>query len=252
MMRKSRAVWLLPLLWLFCHAAAAAELEGTVQWPEPLTLATNLAAEVVKVAAAPGQRVSKGALLMQLEDTVVRARLAQARSDLAHQKLLLGEAQSELQRSEELYDRTLLADHDLVLARIAHAAADSGYQRALADLAAVRRAVELTRIVAPFDALVVERQVAVGQTVNGEFSPAPLISLVDSAQRRVRLELEARRAPGVKVGEDVSLSVAGQDYAGRVAAISLSGEGGMMVDVAFSPAPGSPLLIGESARVKLP
>jgi RND family efflux transporter MFP subunit len=252
MTSKSSAVWLLPLLWLFSHASVAAELEGKVQWLQPLTLATNLAAEVVKVAAAPGQRINKGTLLLQLEDQVARARLAQARSEFAHQKLLLAEAESELQRSEELYDRTLLADHDLVLARIAHAAADSSYQQAAAELEVARRAVALTRIVAPFDALVLERYVERGETVNGQYTPAPLISLVDAAQLRVRVEVEAKRARALKLGGSVALEVAGQEYTGSVAAISASGERGVIVDVAFSPAEDSPLLLGETARVKLP
>ncbi len=164
--------WSLLLLTMFSTVLAAAESQD-----EALTLSTNLAAEVVKSPLAAGDRVKKGALLLQLEDQVARAQLAQVQAELAHQQLLLTEAQNELKRSEELYERTLLSDHDLVLARIAHAAAQSSYSRARAELAAAQRNLALRRIVAPFDAQVVEIFVQAGETINGQFNSVKLISL---------------------------------------------------------------------------
>lgn len=167
---STRGLWL--LLVMFSSVLPAAEPAG-----EPLMLSTNLAAEVVNSPLTEGEVVKKGALLMQLETGVARARLAQAEAELTHQKLLLAEAQNELQRSEELYERTLLSDHDLDLSRIAHAAAQSSYSRATAELAAAQRNLALRRIVAPFDAQVVKIFVQAGETINGQFNAVKLISL---------------------------------------------------------------------------
>jgi multidrug efflux system membrane fusion protein len=160
--------------------ASAVEFEGA----GPLVLSSNLAAEVIKSPVAEGDQVKKGALLLQLESGVARARLAQAEAELAYQKLMLEEAQNELQRNEELYDRTLLSDHDLDVARIAHAAAKSSYSRAKADLTAAGRDLALRRVVAPFDAQVVEVFVRAGETINGQFTSVKLIALRPAKPRQ--------------------------------------------------------------------
>ncbi len=164
-------------LTLFVGAASAVELDASADSSGPLILSSNLAAEVVKSPVAEGERVKKGALLLQLESGVARARLAQAEAELAYQKLVLAEAQNELQRNEELYERTLLSDHDLDLARIAYAAAQSSYSRAKAGLTVAQRELALRRIVAPFDAQVVAVFVQAGETINGQFNAVKLIAL---------------------------------------------------------------------------
>ena len=155
---------------LFISLAAQAE-EGV------LNLSSNLAAEVIEVRVSEGNKVKRGALLLQLENSVATARLQQARAELAHQQLLLKEAENELERSEELYDRTLLADHDLDLARIGHAAANSSYHSALLEVKRAERDLALRRIIAPFDAQVQELHAQAGETINGTLQSVKLITL---------------------------------------------------------------------------
>jgi multidrug efflux system membrane fusion protein len=241
---------------LFVTTLHAAEFEGEVRWGEPLTLSTSLEAEVVQAAARPGEQIKRGALLVQLEDGVFRAELAAARAEVAHQKLLISEARNELQRSEELYERTLLSDHDLDLARIAHAGANSGHQQAVAQVAAAERALARTRIAAPFDAMVLARHVQAGATVNGRFNAVPLYTLVAAQERMVRLLVAARQASGVKPGAELALQMGERRYRGTVAAIAHHGEPGaapqMTIDILFTPAAGDAVAIGETARVAIP
>jgi multidrug efflux system membrane fusion protein len=171
-------------LTLFVGVASAVEADASGESSRSLILSSNLAAEVVKSPVAEGDMVKKGALLLQLESGVARARLAQAEAELAYQKLLLAEAKNELQRNEELYDRTLLSDHDLDLARIAHSAAQSSFSRARAGLTAAQRELALRRIVAPFDAQVLELFVRAGETINGKFNSVKLIALQPVKKRR--------------------------------------------------------------------
>ena len=249
-------VWPLIVFAMFSSSLPAAELQGEVHWGEPLVLSTNLDAEVVRTTVRPGQRVKKGELLVQLEDGVLRARLSQARVELSHQQLLLAEAKNELHRSEELYERTLLSDHDLDLARIAHAGAKSSYQRANTELKLAQRAIELTRIVAPFAGLIVERHHQAGETVNGQFTSVPLYSLVALDKRWVRLAVSASQVANVSVGDELELSIGEQRYTGRIDTISGQvkglGEGRLTVDILFTPGKGRSVTIGETAQVTLP
>lgn len=254
-MMRTRA-WVLLLSVLGSAPLCAAEIEGKVSWGEPLTLTTTLEAEVVQASVRPGEQIKKGTLLVQLDDEVMRARLAAARAELAHQRLLLSEAKNELQRSEELYERTLLADHDLDLARIALAAADSGYQRASSEQVAAQRMVAQSRVVAPFDAMVLARHVQAGETLTGRFAAVPLYTLVAAEQRRVRLVVAAAQASGVVPGRELALQLGARRYSGRVAAITRAAEEAAApaatIDILFTPGQGEAVAIGEAVRVSLP
>jgi RND family efflux transporter MFP subunit len=241
---------------LFPPLLMAADLQGEVRWGEPVTLSTNLDAEVMQTTARSGESIKKGALLVQLDDGVLRARLAAARAAVAHQTLLLSEAKSELQRSEELYERTLLSDHDLDLARIALAGADSGYQRASAELIAAQRDVARSRVVAPFDGMVLQRHVQAGETLNGRFNAVPLYTLVATEQRVVRFVVPATQAVGVAMGEELALQAGERRYTGSVTTISYPGAKAAVsqvtIDILVSPGKGETLSIGETVRLTLP
>lgn len=244
------------VLLLVSFPLGAAEWEGTVEWGPQVSLSTNLAAEVVRLGAAPGQRVKRGEVLAELESGVVQSHLESARAGVAHHKLVRAEARSELQRSEELYERTLLSDHDLDVARIAAAAAEAGYLQALAQLKEAQRAVELTRISAPVDALVTERHVEVGETVNGVFQAAKIYTLVPVGVYRVRLAPDATQAAAMAVGKGVEVTVGSRRYRGEVTSIAYLRDKGsafhIQGEVGFTTEAGEAPLIGKSARVSLP
>lgn len=255
MMKNMRTkVWSLLLFAVFIPPLMAAELQGEVRWGEPLTLSTNLEAEVVQATARPGEHVKKGELLVQLDDSVLRAQLAAARAAVVHQKLLLSEAKSELQRSEELYERTLLSDHDLDMAKIALAGADSSYQHASAELAAAQRDVTYARRVAPFDGVVLARHVQAGEMLNGRFNAVPLYTLVATDNRVVRLVVGAGQATGVSLGNKLAVQVGEQHYSGNVAAITRHGgnEAQLTIDILLAGGKGDSVAIGETAKVTLP
>jgi RND family efflux transporter MFP subunit len=241
---------------LFSAPLMAADHQSEVRWGDPVTLSSNLEVEVVQATARPGEQVKKGALLVQLDDGVLRARLAAVRAAVAHQMLLLKEAKSELQRSEELYERTLLSDHDLDMARIALAGADSGYQRASAELVAAQRDMAHARVVAPFDGVVLQRHVQTGETLNGRFNAVPLYTLVATEERMVRLVVPASQAVGVTLGDELAMQAGERRYTGSVAAIAYPAAkvaaSQVTIDILFSPGKGEVPTIGEMVRVSLP
>jgi RND family efflux transporter MFP subunit len=255
MMTRTRG-WLAPLLVMLAAPLGAAELRGAVGWGEALTLSTSLEAEVVQATARSGESVRKGALLVQLDDGVPRAQRVAARAEVAHQALLLSEAKNELQRSEELYDRTLLSDHDLDLARIAHAAANSSYLHASAALAAAERSVAHTRLVAPFDGVVLQRHVQAREMVNGRLNSVPLYTLVAEENRVVRLVVPKGQAAGLRLNDELVIEGVARRYGGRVEAITSHGDQGDQLQVTIgiltAPGKGEIAAIGESVTVNLP
>ena len=132
--------YLWPLLALFFVAPAPAlELEAELGWERRLELSTPVSGPVASVRVAPGERVEAGDLLLELDQRLYQARLDQARAGLEQARQNREEGRRDLERAEELYDRTVLSDHDLTLARISAAEAEAAHEEASAALTEITR-----------------------------------------------------------------------------------------------------------------
>lgn len=195
---------------------AMAAWDGVVDWAQRTALSTATSGVVEKVQARPGDRVDKGESLLQLEQHALQAGVARGKAAMAHQKLMLEEAERELVRAEELYARTLLADRDLNLATIDHAKADAEYQQSRAEYEKALQRLRNSRIRAPFDAVVLERLVEPGQTVVSRLRAEPLLVVVAAGKRMVRFNVNADELDRLTPGTSVVVEAAGSRYKGRV------------------------------------
>ena len=91
-------------------AAGAAEYDGVLDFNRKAKLSTPVSGVVAKVNVQPGDRVIQGDVLLQLDNGVIKANVEKAKADVQHYERLYKEAERELQRNQELYDRTVLSD----------------------------------------------------------------------------------------------------------------------------------------------
>lgn len=234
-------------------ALGLAAWDGMIDWARRTELSTATSGVVDKVAARAGERVDKGTVLLQLEQDALRAAVDQGRSGMKHARLLREEAQKELDRAEELYARTLLADHDLDLAKIAYAEADAAYQASRAGYHAALQALRNSELKAPFDALVLARHVEPAQTVVSELRAEPLLVVAAQSERLVRFAVSAAEAARLSPGQAVTVEVAGKRYDGEIVAVTLdgrNGKGGDYSTEAIFTAHGG-VLPGTAAKVEL-
>lgn len=242
------------LLWGLATGIRAAELEGQVQWLQRAELGTPVSGVVQSVAVFPGERVRQGQVLVELDARAFKANLARARAQLSQMKESLAEARRELERSTELYDRTLLSDHDLQVAKIAAINAEADYQAARADLVNAELDVEYSRLKAPFEGIVLERHVEPGEVVVSRLQSSPLLVLASSAELVVRAEVPTTVMENLKQGQALTVQLAGERYPGAVHRLGPEplGEGRYALEVRFSPKPGHTLYRGQAARILLP
>jgi RND family efflux transporter MFP subunit len=229
---------------------AAAQWQGVVDWSQRTELGTAVSGVVDKVLVAPGERVKKGQQLLLLEQGALRARLEQYRAEVKYKGLLRKEAARELERAEELYARTLLADHDLDLAKVAYAEAEAAYQASRAEVAQAEESLAQSRIVAPFDAVVIARRVQPAQTIVSRCQVEPLLTLAAAGRMRVRFTVSAAELPAL--GKAATVEVAGERYRGTVVAVGFEagGEDGYPVEVEF--ATERQLRAGQGAAITMP
>jgi RND family efflux transporter MFP subunit len=193
------------------QSVAAESLAGRLQWVAPLGLATPRSGMVSEVLVSPGDRVAGGALLARLEMRGVRARLAAAQAALDEARAAMEEAERERDRTRELYDRTLLSDHDLQMAQIALIGAEAAYRRSHAALAEAQLAVEYSELRAPYPALVLGVDVQPGQTVVNRLVVTPMITLTRSDRLAVTALASTEQAGRLVRGQSLRVRVAGRE-----------------------------------------
>lgn len=178
---------------------------GSLRSNESVTLSSEIAGRITGIHFREGQPVERGALLFELDDSIYRAELEQARAGLA-----LSERNHE--RAKELFERKLISTRERD-----EAAAQLDVDRAAVSLAQARLA--KTRIRAPFQGVVGLRAVSPGDYITAGQALAPLEQL---SVLKADFRLSEAALPAIKVGQTLNLEVdayPGQTFPGRVYAI---------------------------------
>lgn len=240
----------------FCAAPGnAAELAGTVDWGTRLSMGTLVPGIVDQVEVSPGQRVKQGDRLLSLDQGAYRARMRGAEAELRRTGILVREARTEFERAQELYDRTVLSQHELAIAEVGLLEAQAKAAHATAGLAQARAELGYSQLSAPFDGLVVEVHALQGQAVNAEQGVPELLVLVDD--RRVKVKARADLATLAELLDTTTLQVrlggvdlpAEQVVAGYERLKSPPGQELFPVTVVVLPPQGTTVRAGQSARL---
>jgi multidrug efflux system membrane fusion protein len=238
-------------------SALAAEVAGTVQWAQRVELGAPVSGVVTRVSARPGMQVKKGDVLIGLDERRFRAELERARAETERLEQVYAEAQREQERGQELYDRTLLSDHELEVAKIGLATAAAEYQAARTAVKQAELDLEYSTVRAPFDAVVLAVHAGVGQAVAAELAAVPLVTVAEAGRRRVQLSVDHARASVLREGQSVPVRAGGAAYEGKITHVGLEPTPNAPslaypVDILIEAPESAGLRIGQPASVDLP
>lgn len=185
---------------------------GSLRANEAVVLKPEVSGRVTRIGFTEGSAVKAGQVLVQLDDELVRADLAQARANLSL-------AQSEFKRASELVAGNLVSKTDFERKRTELDVAKAAVQRAEAQLAK-------TRIVAPFSGVSGLRQFSPGDMVQPGQS---LVSVVSTQPMKVDVRVPETWVSRVRAGQPVTVTseaVPGQLFKGQVMALEPQVEAG--------------------------
>ena len=248
---RRRWLWIAGLL-LCTPAAFAADYDAQLHWYRKAALGTPVSGVVEKVHVQAGDRVREGQPLVELDRRVPEADVQALKAELLQAENDLAEAGRELGRTQELYDRTLLADRDLQLAIIARDAAAARLSRVRASLVQAEWLLSHSTIRAPYDGVVVKLAASVGQTVVSQLQSTPLLEVAGQARMLARARVRGGELDALHRGAAAEVEVAGRRYRGDIVRIALEpfadDPGRYAVDVLFE-TDGAGLRVGQAAKV---
>ncbi|MBR9829935.1 MAG: efflux RND transporter periplasmic adaptor subunit [Oceanospirillales bacterium] len=175
-------------------------LDGVIEAVQQSTVSAQTHGRVTALPFDVDDSVPAGALIVQLDDNEQRARFSQAQAGLAEAQAGLNDARQQFSRTQSMHERKLIANQALDQARNQLNAAQARLARAEAALAEAQQQLDYTRITAPYSGILIERHVALGESVNpGQplltgLSLEHLRVVVDLPQQYAGLAREQRRA----------------------------------------------------------
>lgn len=245
------------LLLLLAGQCQAAQFEATLQWSKRVELGVPVSGVIQAVYADVGQKVAKGEKLLQLDDTVFKIRVKEASSTLKSQEEQYKEAERELNRSQELYDRTVLSDHDLQVAKNNKIKAAAERDQAQAMLVKAQQDLKYSTLRAPFNALVLERDAQVGKVIAAKLKPETLFIVADADQMLARLYVSEAQLSQFKLGQAAKVLLGSEQVDGVIKAIGFEPVRGSSdstsypVDVEFKTAD-HVLRAGQHVKIEMP
>lgn len=241
------------VLGLTSITAAAAELDGEVQWSRRAELSMPVSGVVTAVPVNAGEQVSKDTVLLTLDPAPFATAVRAAEAQVAQNRVARDEAARDARVAQELYDRTVLSTVELENARNKLTRAEAGLKEAGTALDRARYKQRFSSLRAPFDAVVLSRQAEVGQSIAAELKPPVLFVIAAAGEYVVQARVSPDQAQALKVGQAVSIRVGSKTYPATLRSMThdpVNGKEGYRVEAAFQ----SPerQTAGRAAHIVLP
>lgn len=225
----------LPLL--STSIAVADEFEAVLGWSKRVELSTPVNGLVQKVFAQSGKIVAKGEVLVQLDPRIFKADLKFAKAKFKNTNEQSLEAKRELDRQLDMYDRSMLSDHELQIAKNNYTSAQSNYLQAQAALTKAKLNLEYSAIRTPFNAIVISTTAVKGQVVASAITPPVLVIVAEAQRMLARFYAVTDKVNDLVINQGVKVNIAGQSYQGKIFNIALEPDklkaGHYAVDIIF-------------------
>ncbi|HVN75565.1 MAG TPA: efflux RND transporter periplasmic adaptor subunit [Thermoanaerobaculaceae bacterium] len=169
-------------------------------------IGTEVRGTIVRLNVHEKSAVRKGDVLAELRSDDLRAAVAEARAKVVEADADIELAKVEVDRAERTWQQAVGTKQTLDRARRDLEAGRARRASAVATVARLEAELAKTRIVAPIDGVVIERDVEPGETVE---AGARLLTIADLSRRRVEAEVDEYDAGRLAVGAPVQVTAEG-------------------------------------------
>jgi RND family efflux transporter MFP subunit len=177
---------------------------GTIIAKQATDISSRILARIEQINVRAGDSVKKGQKLVQLEQTDLQSRKAQASEQVRSVEARLTEATLQLQRFQDLFEKRMVARSELDSAIANEESLQAELSQAKQLLIEMQSALEFSTILAPISGRIIDRYKEPGDTASpGE----KILSLYNPLSLRVEANVRERIALGLSLGESLTIEI---------------------------------------------
>jgi membrane fusion protein (multidrug efflux system) len=194
-------------------------ISGELRAAREATVRAELGGSMVQVGVDEGQSVRRGAVLGRIETSTLDDTRRSAQSAVKSAEAALDVARREAERTQRLVAAGALAARDAEVARSNVTAAEAQVADARTRLISAQKQLNDTVLRAPFDGIVADRAVNVGDVVT---PGTELFTIIAPSSMRLEASVPSEELGALRVGATVQFTVRGYDqpFEGRIDRIS--------------------------------
>ena len=196
--------------------APTAEFVGTVYYEEVSTVAAEVSGKVVEVRFDAGDNVRKGKMLVRIDSTLIERGIESSEAAYAGVLTDLDKAKKELARTEKLFKEEFVSEQVYDDVAFTVKGLETKARSMKADLGRLNEEMVKKKVRAPFDGVVLRREVDRGEWLSPG-SPVAVVARAGAVEVRVDVPESVMRA--VRKGRKVSVLTGGTTIKGVVKAV---------------------------------
>jgi RND family efflux transporter MFP subunit len=177
---------------------------GTIVAKQSTEISSRILARIDKILVRAGDNVEQGDLLIQLEQTDLQSRSAQAVEHVNGIEARFKEATQQHERIEALFEQGMIARSEMDKTKASKDSLQAELSQAKQQLNEMQTSLQYSHITAPISGRIIDRYAEPGDTASpGE----KLLSLYNPLSLRVEAHVRERLAIGLRVGSELSVEV---------------------------------------------
>ncbi len=185
---------------------AKSAFTGTIRAVNQSSIQAQVTATATQVYVQVGQAVSKGQVLVRLNNQDNAARLAQAQANLSAAQAQANLAKNMMQRKKRLLDKGFISKVEYEQANVDYQAQLENARAQQANVNIAQKAEREGTIYSPISGVITQRQVDAGQTVA---AGQTLFEIVDPSQLEIQAKLPSDMQSALKVGQRIEYTIQG-------------------------------------------
>ncbi len=181
---------------------------GQIRPEVQVKVSSRVAGKILKLHAKEGDRVKKGALLVELDQEQYRAALDRASYNLDYMIASEKKLKSDLVRAVDLHNKGLLSQAEFEAAQASADAAVSSTNQARASKAEAQDQLSKTRLYADMDGIVTKLNKEEGEmTLGSQFQEDVIMIVADLSKMEAAIEVDENDVVNISLGDSAAIEV---------------------------------------------
>lgn len=190
------------------YIAQSVTATGRIEPEDTVTVGSQVSGIIKNLFVDFNSQVKKGQLLAELDKSLLQATVDQYTGQLQNAQSQLVFAKNNFDRQSLLYKTDAISKADYDAAVNTYAAAKAAVNSANAQVRSATKNLSYADIYSPIDGVVLNRSIAVGQTVAASFNTPTLFTIAkDITKMEVQANVDEADIGAVKAGNRVSFTV---------------------------------------------